>query len=274
MHGEVEYFSANSMYAADQAGLHPVSPYVEAMGGDGKWTRVVDDMGFPAGGARTITADLTGKLPAGTERIRITTNLQIYWDSILVDHALQDQNLRITSVPLAKAELRFHGFPLKIENQPPGNVEYVYEKASPTGPYTRPAGSYTRYGDVLPLIAAFDDRLAVFGSGDEVALEFDPVKLPALPRGWVRDFFFVANGYEKDMDFYAYHGEQVDPLPFRAMGTYPYPVGKSYPLSDAHLNDMLNYNTRHVSGNEARGYAFDYGDDKEKALIRGGREDP
>ena len=264
MHGEVEYFSANSMYAADQAGLHPVSPYVESMGGDGKWTRVVDDMGFPAGGARTITADLTGKLPAGTERIRITTNLQIYWDSILVDHALQDQNLRITSVPLAKAELRFHGFPLKIENQPPGNVEYVYEKASPTGPYTRPAGSYTRYGDVLPLIAAFDDRLAVFGSGDEVALEFDPVKLRALPGGWVRDYFFVANGYEKDMDFYAYHGDQVDPLPFRAMGTYPYPVGKSYPLSDTHLNDMLNYNTRHVSGNEARGYAFDYGDDKKK----------
>jgi hypothetical protein len=31
----------------------------------GKWVRVVDDMGFPAGGARTMTADLTGKLPRG-----------------------------------------------------------------------------------------------------------------------------------------------------------------------------------------------------------------
>ena len=31
MHGEVEYFSANSMYAADQAGLHPFAPYVEAL---------------------------------------------------------------------------------------------------------------------------------------------------------------------------------------------------------------------------------------------------
>ncbi len=30
MHGEVEYFSANSMYAADQAGLAPFAPYVEA----------------------------------------------------------------------------------------------------------------------------------------------------------------------------------------------------------------------------------------------------
>jgi hypothetical protein len=264
MHGEVEYFSANSMYAADQAGLHPVSPYVEALGADGKWTRVVDDMGFPAGGARTITADLTGKLPVGTEHIRIATNLQIYWDSILIDRASQDQSFRLTAVPLVKADLRFHGFPLKIENQPPGNVEYVYEKASPTGPYTRPAGSYTRYGDVLPLVSSFDDRLAVFGSGDEVALDFDPAKLPALPRGWVRDYFFAANGYEKDMDFYAYHGDQVGPLPFRAMGTYPYPAGKSYPLDPVHLNDLLNYNTRTMSGHEAPGYAFDYGSARQK----------
>ena len=262
MHGEVEYFSANSMYAADQAGLHPVSPYVEALGTDGKWVRVVDDMGFPAGGARTITADLTGKLPRGTQHIRITTNLQIYWDSILIDRAAQDREMRITAVPLTKADLQFHGFPLKIENQPPGNVDYVYEKASTTGPYTRPAGSYTRYGDVLPLVSAFDDRLAVFGSGDEVALDFDPAKLPTLPKGWVRDYFFVANGYEKDMDFYAYHGDQVDPLPFRAMGTYPYPKGKAYPLDTKHMNDLLNYDTQSMSGNEAHGFAFDYGRSK------------
>ena len=44
---------------------------------------MIDDMGFPAGGPRTMTADLTGKLPNGTQKIRITTNLQIYWDNIL-----------------------------------------------------------------------------------------------------------------------------------------------------------------------------------------------
>ena len=84
MHGEVEYFSANSMYAADQAGLRPFAPYVEALDGSGRWVRVVDDLGFPAGGARTMTADLSGKLPVGTRRIRLTTNLQIYWDGILI----------------------------------------------------------------------------------------------------------------------------------------------------------------------------------------------
>ena len=258
MHGEIEYFSATGMYAAGQAGLQPTAPYVEALGADGKWKRVIDDMGFPAGGPRTMTADLTGKLPEGTQRIRMWTNLQIYWDSILIDRTSQTQKFRLTEIPLVRADLRFHGFPLKIEGQPPGKVNYIYEKASATGPYTRPAGSYTRYGDVLPLLTEFDDKLAVFGSGDEVALDFDPSRLAMLPSGWSRDYFYVAHGYEKDMDFYAYDFDRVAPLPFREMGVYPYP-GKSFPLDDVHLNYLLEYNTRYMSGNEARGYAFDYG---------------
>jgi tetratricopeptide (TPR) repeat protein len=258
LHGEVEYYSANSMYAASQSGVESISPYVEALDTKGKWIRVIDDMGFPAGGPRTMTADLTGKLPSGTKRIRISTNLQIYWNSILIDRTSQDQDVRLTAIPLARADLSFHGFPLKIEGTPPGNVMYVYEKTSATGPYTRPAGTYTRYGDVLPLLTSLDDRLVVFGSGDEVALDFDPSKLPALPEGWSRDYFFVANGYEKDMDFYAYDFSRVDPLPFRDMSGYPYPADQSFPLDDPHLNYLLEYNTRYMSGNESRGYAFDY----------------
>jgi hypothetical protein len=148
-------------------------------------------MGFPAGGPRTMTADLSGKLPPGTQKIRITTDLQIYWDSILVSRTPQDfrnkaQSARLTPVPLVRADLGFHGFPLKIEGTPPGNVRYIYEKVSATGPYTRPAGTYTRYGDVLPLLTALDDQLVVFGSGDEVRLDFDPSqRLSPLPQGWV-----------------------------------------------------------------------------------------
>ncbi len=258
MHGEIEYFTATGMYAADQAGIQGIAPYVEVLGPDGRWKKVIDDLGFPAGGARTMTADLSGKLRVCTKRIRITTNLQIYWDNILISRTTQNQKARLTPVPLARADLRFHGFPLKIEGDPPGSGKYVYEEASATGPYTRPVGAYTRYGDVRPLLSSFDDRFVVFGSGDEVALDFDPSKLPPTPKGWVRDYFFVANGYEKDMDFYAAQGDTVDPLPFRSMGTYPYGAGKSFPLDEAHLNDLLNYDTRHLSGNEPRGYSFNY----------------
>ena len=94
MHGEIEYFSATSMYAAYQSGIEPVAPYVEAQDANGKWVRVIDDMGFPAGGPRTMTADLTDKLPQGTQRIRITTNLQIYWDNILINRAEQNGTSR------------------------------------------------------------------------------------------------------------------------------------------------------------------------------------
>jgi len=285
LHGEVEYFSANSMYAASQAGIHAITPYVEALVGS-KWTRVMDDMGFPAGGPRTMTADLTGKLPRGTRKIRISTNLQVYWNSILISRTPQDRQsaelspLRhpersrssgeakdlpaiqplLKSVPLVHADLESHGYPLKIEGTPPGNVQYVYEQTSATGPYTRPAGTYTRYGDVLPLLTATDDKLAVFGSGDEVRLDFDPSNLPVLPAGWARDYFFAANGYEKDMDFYAAEGNYVAPLPFLSMGEYPYTPKKSFPLDEAHVNYLLEYNTRHMSGNEQRGYWFDYGE--------------
>lgn len=303
MHGEIEYFTANSMYAAAQAKLEPIAPYVEALGADGKWKRVIDDMGFPAGGPRTMTADLTGKLPRGTQRIRITTNLQVYWDSILINRTPQSatvalasgrlsrrrpavapandrtfagsnygpagetpsgqpavrQRYALTPVPLVRADLEFHGYPYKIEGLPPGNVRYVYEKTSATGPYTRPMGTYTRYGDVLPLLTAVDDKLAVFGSGDEVQLDFNASDLPEVPKGWVRDYFFAANGYEKDMDFYAAEGNYVAPLPFLSMGEYPYSPKKTFPLDDAHVNYLLEYNTRHMSGKEQRGYWFDYG---------------
>jgi cytochrome c-type biogenesis protein CcmH/NrfG len=273
MHGEVEYFSANSMYAASQAGIEAIPPYVEAEDKSGTWKRVIDDMGFPAGGPRTMTADLTGKLPRGTQKIRITTNLQIYWNGILVDRTGQqpyacptrscgeaERGIRLSNLPLIRADLEFHGYPYKIEGTPPGNVNYIYEKASATGPYTRPTGTYTRYGDVLPLLTATDDRLAVFGSGDEVRLDFDPAHLPALPRGWGRDYFFAANGYEKDMDFYAAEGNFVAPLPFLSMGEYPYEPKKTFPLDNEHVKYLLEYNTRHMSGNEQRGYGFDYGE--------------
>src|SRR5205807_2762137 len=90
MHGEIEYFTATGMYAADQAGIQATAPYVEALDATGKWVRVIDDVGFPAGLPRTTVAELSGKLPAGTHRIRISTNLQIYWDNILIDRTPQN----------------------------------------------------------------------------------------------------------------------------------------------------------------------------------------
>ena len=117
-----------------------------------------------------------------------------------------------------------------------------------TGPYARAAGNYTRYGDVLDLLATADDRFVVFGSGEGVAVDFDLGKLPALPSGWVRDYFFYANGFEKDLDFYAAHAFTVEPLPRHGPIAYPYPAGREYPADAQHLGYELEYNTRSRSG--------------------------
>src|SRR5260370_612212 len=66
-----------------------------------------------------------------------------------------------------------------------------------TGPYARAAGNYTRYGDVFDLLQASDDRFVVFGSGEGLKLDFDPRRLPGLPAGWIRDYFFYADGLKE-----------------------------------------------------------------------------
>lgn len=259
--GFTEYFTANSMYAAYQAKISVVPPYVEAQEPDGAstWKRVVDDMGFPAGLPRTITVDLTGKLKPGTRKIRIVTNLQIYWDRALIDNSAPDPRVETNEVPLAAAQLHFHGYPRADESRFPGDLNYTYDDVSLTGPYARHVGAYTQYGDVLPLLKAADDKFVIFGSGEEVMMDFDPSRLPPLPAGWKRDYLFYANGFVKDMDFYAADAFTVDPLPFHKMGIYPKPPSSEYPLDGSALEYLLNYNTRYQSGNSVSGYRYKYG---------------
>ena len=256
--GLTDYFSASSLYAAWQARLKPISPYVEALDSSGRWRRVINDIGFPAGLERTMTADLTGKLPPGARRIRIVTNLNIYWDRIRIDNSPAGTPYRVSNIPLVRANLDFRGYPKYIAGSIPADLSYVYDEVSSTGPYARQSGNYTRYGDVLPLLSLGEEEYVVFGAGDEVALSFDPSSVPPPPHGWVRDYFFYANGFDKDMDFYAKFGGTVTPLPLNAARAYPYPSGIHYPDDLRHLKYLLLYDTRSISGSPPDSYIFHY----------------
>ncbi|MGH9715845.1 MAG: FG-GAP-like repeat-containing protein [Candidatus Acidiferrales bacterium] len=258
MDGFTDYFSADSLYAARQAGVKPIPPYVEAQDSSGQWRRVIQNMGFPAGLERCMVVDLTGKLPAGTRRIRIVTNLKVYWDRVRVDNSPLDVPYRVVNVPLVDAKLDFRGYPRYIEGKTSGDLSYVYDDVSATGPYARQSGNYTRYGDVLPLLTHADEEYVIFGSGEEVAVSFDSSPLPELPHGWVRDYFFYGNGFDKDLDMYAAFGGTVTPLPIHALRSYPYPKGIGYPYDHSHVKYYLHYNTREVSGTPPRSYLFHY----------------
>jgi hypothetical protein len=84
--------------------------------------------------------------------------------------------------------------------------------------------------------------------------------MPDLPAGWTRDYFFYADGFAKDMDFYAAHGDTVSPMPFHTLIPYPYPAGTAYPSDDAHLKYQMEYNTRGVAGPAGSTYRFTYPD--------------
>jgi tetratricopeptide (TPR) repeat protein len=259
LRGFVEYFSATSLYSAWQAGLRPEPPSIQALMPDGTWKTVIKDMGFPAGLPRTIVVDLTGKLPPHVRRIRMRTNLQIYWDQILIDNgADSSKSMHETELPIASASVAFRGYPKQVDGETPGDLTYDYQRISLTGPFQWQRGSYTRYGSVTPLLQRRDDKYVIFGSGDEIDAEFSDASLPALPPHWKRDYLFYADGYVKDMDFHEALPFTVAQLPFQSMSTYPYPHNEHFPDDKQSLDYRLRWNDRFESGDRTQLFQFHY----------------
>ncbi len=259
LHGYVEYFSASSMYAAWQAGIQPQPPSVEAQMPDGNWKLIIADMGFPAGLPRTIVVDLTGKLPVGARRLRLKTNLQIYWDQVLVDNGPDaGATAHTTELPLTSAHLAFRGYPKQVDLETPGDLTYDYQSISMTGPFGWQRGSYTRYGDVTPLLTQRDNHYVIFGSGEDIDAEFSDASLPSLKQGWKRDYFFYADGFVKDMDFYEALPFTVAEMPFHEMSSYPYTSRERFPDGADSLAYRLEWNDRMETGERTQRFQFDY----------------
>jgi len=176
---------------------------------------------------------------------------------VLIDQS-SDAESKSAELPLAAATLHFRGYPKQTEGASSGDLDYDYDRVSLTGPFQHQRGDYTRMGDVTALVKGIDDRFAIFGSGEEIAAEFDATKLPALPAHWKRDYFFYANGFVKDMDWWDASPFTVAQLPLHAMSTYPYPESESYPDDAQSLDYQLNWNDRFDSGEPVRSYRFDY----------------
>ena len=153
---------------------------------------------------------------AGTRTIRLVTNLEIYWDQVLIDQS-RDAETRTTELPLAEATVHFRGYPTQIEGESPGDLEYDYDRVSLTGPFQHQRGNYTHLGNVTALVKGIDDRFAIFGSGEEIAAEFRSTGCRPLPAHWKRDYFFYANGFVKDMDWWDAMPFTVAQLPFHGM---------------------------------------------------------
>ena len=86
--------------------------------------------------------------------------------------------------------------------------------------------------------------LVIMGSGDELELQFEARRLPALPEGWTRDFLLMVDGWAKDADANTAFSKSVEPLPFHGMSAYPYRTREKYPDDAGHRRYREQYNTR------------------------------
>jgi hypothetical protein len=151
----------------------------------------------------------------------------------------------MTPMPLTSADLHFRGFSqatIHPERKQP--EQFDYQTVSYTSNWNPTSGLYTRYGAVDDLLREPDDRLMLMGSGDEVALRFAARDLPALSKGWRRDFLLLVDGWAKDADANTAFSQTVLPLPFHGMSSYPYPASEHYPADQVHEDYQKRYNTR------------------------------
>ena len=238
--------SINFALAQSQA-LQVVPLQVQVKDAAGQWRTVIPDLGFPAGKNKTVIADLTGKFLSADHRIRVRTNMEVYWDRAFVATTASASPVTMTPLRTLAADLRYHGFSrMHRKGGRYGPQWYDYDDVSLEPAWAPIPGALTRYGDVLPLLGAADDMYIIFGPGDEIALQFDTAGVPPLPAGWTRDFVLYTDAWMKDADLNTAAGGTVEPLPFHQMSRYPYSADEVFPTDAAHRRFVETYNTRRV----------------------------
>jgi hypothetical protein len=210
-----------------------VPPYLQVKDERGEWVTVIEDMGMPAGKPKTIAVDLTGKFIGARREVRIVTNLCLFWDEIFLSEDAGAPVTRLTGLKPRSADLRFRGFARALIHPQRKQPEmFFYGRPEPASLWNPTPGNYTRYGETAPLLQAADNRLAIFGSGDELRLLFPAAGLPPLPANWKRDYLLKVVGWAKDRDANTAFSQSVEPLPFHGMESYPYPPHQRYPDSE------------------------------------------
>lgn len=233
---------------AQQSEIRVAAPALEVRDASGKWRTAIPNLSFPSGKDKTMVIDLAGKFPTRDRHVRIRTNMQIYWDEAFVAGEITAPAKTTTLEPLS-ADLHFRGFSrMYRKGGRYGPYWFAYDDVTRESPWRPIEGSFTRFGDVLPLLKGSDDMYVVMGPGDEATIQFDAVSAKSLPPGWKRDFLLYTDGWIKDSDLNTAFGTTVGPLPFHSVRSYPYAAGDAYPTDDQHQRYLREYDTRVVKG--------------------------
>ena len=227
--------------------VKPSGLLLEALDQHGRWVVVDPDLGFPAGKNKTMLIDL-GEIK-DAKRLRLRTNLEIYWDSLILAREV-DVRLQTQRLALADAELRYRGYSQtsSLRGDAPETPNYE-RKAGVTQRWRDLVGFHTRFGNVNALLSDIDDRYVIMNAGDELRLRFP--EQPAPDFGWRRDFVLIGDGWEKDGDYNTGFSQTVLPLPSHDRPAYGEARAPGHleddPVYQRHRADWEEYHTRWVT---------------------------
>ncbi len=229
--------------ASEESKTGLVMPYLQVEDASGEWKTVNPDMGMPAGKPKTIVVPV--EFLSASRKIRIITNLCVYWDEIFLSEDSSETGVKPVPISFDSADLHFRGFSeTRIDPRRKQPDTFFYGRVSPVSFWNPTPGLYTRFGRVDSLLRDVDDQLVIMGSGDEVSLRFPAAQLPPPPSGWTRDFLLKVDGWAKDRDPNTAFSSTVLPLPFHGMSRYPYPANEHFPRDAMHNAYQRTYNTR------------------------------
>ena len=234
---------------AQSSTVEVVSPLLQVIDEEGRWTTVIENLSFPAGRNKTVVTELTGLFPTDDRRVRIRTNMQLYWDHAFSTLGEPSAPVRVTTLKPEAADLHARGFSrLYRKGGRFGPHWFDYQQVETESPWRPIRGLFTRFGDVGPLLGESDDIYVVMAPGDETTVRFDAGGAPPLEPGWTRTFLLYSDGWIKDADLNTATGASTAPLPFHQMSRYPYGEGESFPSDAAHEAYLAKYHTRLAPG--------------------------
>lgn len=254
MNGWIFPTDASINFALSQSeSLNVAFPVIQVINKKGEWETVVDNVSFPMGKDKTVITDLSGKFLSKDRKVRILTNMEIYWDHIFFSNVLSDAPVESTILNPETADIHYRGFSRTFKKGGRyGPHWFDYYDVDENKKWRDLTGNYTRYGDVKPLLEASDNKYIISNAGDETSITFDAQSLPKLKKGWKRDFMIRSVGWVKDGDMNTAYGNTVLPLPFHGMESYPPSKKDVYPETPELKKYNKKYNTRVIKMDDFR----------------------
>jgi hypothetical protein len=249
LHGSVDYSYSSTNFAASQAGMRLKAPSIFVLR-NGTWIELFHEVGYPAGIRHMMTLDVTGRVLASDQRIRISSNMELYWDRVFIASVPETPQLHVQEVSVKNADLHFLGYPRGYSPDGRHPILYDYDNVDRAVAWKIMEGNYTRYGEVGELLERADDCYVIMGRGEELTLRFSVDAFDQVRAGFQRSFILKTDSFCKDMDLYSAYPDTVEPLPFHSMSNYPYGVNERYPDDEKRREYKRRFNTRRVGGPE------------------------